>query len=218
MRIRDRIKSDAATFKRLDKREKMLFVWDYYRVPIIAATIVIVLVSIIMLRLGRNDTSLYVVMVNANNEVESTIIYDLLESGGVETENNYIDVETSYTLRYDDVTKTDVDTVEVLAVRFGIGDLDVFAADEAVFESYATKGAFVDLSLFIPAEILQQNEADLYRYKNEDGHEIVGGIWIREGSPMYEAGFYRGDALIGVAALAQNLDNAIVLVKQILVH
>ena len=81
MRIRDRIKSDAATFKRLDKR-KMLFVWDYYRVPIIAATIVIVLVSIIMLRLGRNDTSLYVVMVNANNEVESTIIYDLLKAAG----------------------------------------------------------------------------------------------------------------------------------------
>ena len=63
MRIRDRIKSDAATFKRLDKREKMLFVWDYYRVPIIAATIVIVLVSIIMLRLDAT-TLLYVVMVN----------------------------------------------------------------------------------------------------------------------------------------------------------
>ena len=39
-------------------REKKCSCVDYYRVPIIAATIV-VLVSIIMLRLGRNDLPMW---------------------------------------------------------------------------------------------------------------------------------------------------------------
>ena len=40
-----------------------------------------------------------------------------------------------------------MDTVEVLAVRFELVIWMSLQADEAVFESYATKGAFVDLSL-----------------------------------------------------------------------
>lgn len=216
MRIKDRLRADAVTFQRLDSKDRWLFIWDYYRVPIITVLVVLAVISLILIGLGRNDTVLYVVMVNADDETEKTVVMDLLQDGGVDLDGRNVDVDTSYTLDYDDVTETDVQTVEVLAVRFGIGDLDVFAADEAVFESYAVKDAFIDLSLFIPAEVLEANEADLYRYKNSDGYEIVGGLWIREGSPLHEAGFYSEDALIGVAAMAQNLDNALLLVQQLL--
>ncbi len=216
MRIKDRLRADAVTFQRLDSKDRWLFIWDYYRVPIITVLVVLAVISLVLIGLGRNDTVLYVVMVNADDETEKTVVMDLLQDGGVDLDGRNVDVDTSYTLDYDDVTETDVQTVEVLAVRFGIGDLDVFAADEAVFESYAVKDAFIDLSLFIPAEVLEANEADLYRYKNSDGYEIVGGLWIREGSPLHEAGFYSEDALIGVAAMAQNLDNALLLVQQLL--
>jgi hypothetical protein len=217
MKLINQIKSDMATFRRLDKKKRGLFVWDYYKIPILSAAVILAVLITVLVGIRRADTVLYVVMVNANNEADSSIIPNLLEDNGVDLANRKIDVETNYTLHYDTFADTDAETLQVLAVRFGISDMDVFAADKAVFEKYAAKDAFVDLSLFIPKELLNSHEADLYRYTNSDGHEITGGVWLREGSPLHEAGYYQGDVLIGVVANAENLDNALLLIKQLLV-
>lgn len=214
MKLGDQLKKDFATLQRLDKGKKWLFIWDYYKIPIISIILFFSICFLVVIGVKHNDADLYVVMVNANREIDNSTVPELMEKNGIDLAANKIDVETNYTLKYDQITETDVQTVEVLAVRFGIGDLDVFVADEAVFESYAAKDAFVDLGLFISKELLQSNEANLYRYTNPDGHEKVGGIWLREGSPLHEAGIYDGDVLIGVAALAENLDSALHLIKQ----
>lgn len=216
MRLRDRIMFDRQTFQRLDKKKRWLFIWDYYKIPIISVVLILTVGAIILTGLGRQEADLYVVMVNANKEIDNSVIPELLAENGIDLKDRKIDFETDYTLKYDDITETDVQTVEVLAVRFGIGDLDVFAADKAVFESYAEKDAFIDLSLFISEDDLKSYEADLYRYTNSDGKEIVGGVWLREGSPLHKAGLYHDDVLVGVAALAQNLDNALHLVRQLI--
>ena len=214
MTLAERLRRDAATLRRLDRKKRWLFIWDYYKIPIIFFVLAAVIGLILVTGITHGNADLYVVMVNANSEVESGSVPNLLEKYGIDLADLKIDVETGYALKYDDFTETDVQTVEVLAVRFGIGDLDVFVADEAVFDSYAAKDAFIDLSLFIPEELLKSNEANLYRYKNEDGHEKVGGLWLREGSPLHEAGLYYGDVLIGVAATAENLDSALLFIKQ----
>ena len=56
---------------------------------------------------------------------------------------------------------------------------------------------------------------DLYTCTTEDGNEIVAGIWLHEGSPLHEAGYYTGDVVIGVAANAQNLDPAVEFMKSL---
>ncbi len=216
MNLSNQIKRDKLTFRRLEGNKKWLFIWDYYKIPIISILVVLSIGVLLLVGLNKAKTGLYIVMVNTNSEIDRKTIPHLFEENGIDLAGRKTDVETNYTLRYDDITETDVETVQVLAVRFGIGDLDLFVANEAVFESYAVKDAFVDLSLFIPEELLKENEADLYRYKNTDGHEITGGLWIRKGSPLHNAGFYQEDVLIGAAYLAENLDNALDFIQQLL--
>ena len=104
----------------------------------------------------------------------------------------------------------------MLAALVGIGDLVVFAADEAVFTAYADKDAFVDLSLFIEKEDLAK--AQLY-VRPGDGvqtrAERIDGIRLEAPSPLHEAGYYSGPVIIGIAANARNLDEALAFVKQI---
>ena len=216
MKLSNQIKSDRATYQRLDKKKRWLFIWDYYKIPILSVVAVLAILVIILTSVKPQDTVLNVVMVNADNQVESTIIPDLLKKSGVDLTERKIDIDANYSLKHGEFADTDMQTLEVLGVRFGIGDLDVFTANEDVFKSYAVKDAFVDLSLFIPKDILSAHEADLYRYKNTDGHEIVGGVWLHEGSPLHKAGYYHGDVLIGAVALAENLDNALLLIQQLL--
>ena len=103
--------------------------------------------------------------------------------------------------------------MQVLAALFGIGDLDLFAADEAVFASYASQEAFVDLSLFLEKEDLARHER--YTYPGEGGREIVAGIRLKPGSPLHRAGYYTDEVILGVAANAQNLDPAVAFVKEL---
>ena len=217
MRISERMEKDRERMKTLTTAQKRQFIWDYYKLPIIAAASVVVLMALTLIfNVGRGDTVMYAVLVNANDQADSAVFTQVLEESGMDMSGKEVSVAASYRLGLEGGEVTDVSTVQVLAALFGIGDLDLFAADESVFQSYAVQDAFVDISLFVADDVLAEHEEDLYRYLDSYDHEIVGGIWLREGSPLHEAGYYTGDVLIGAAAQAEHIDEAVAFIKELL--
>ena len=215
--IKTRIRRDIHYLKTLKGRRLREFIWDYYKIPIITVLFLAVTFALGgMLNLNRGDIAMYTVLVNANEGVESPLFDELVTRGGIELGEKTVSVNANYKLGGEFSEAYDVETVQVLAAQFAIGDLDVFAANEEVFALYAQRDAFVDMSLFAEPELLEKFDGDLYTYPNTDGVEIVGGIWLRPGSPLHEAGYYSGDVLIGVVANAQNLDEAVAAVLQIM--
>lgn len=216
MRLKDQICKDRATFQELDAKQRRWFIWDYYKLPILSVLLVLVLaVTGITTAVKSAKTVLTVVMVNANSEMQCDPFTPLLEADGVDMSGRKVDIEARYTLHYDDETLADAQTIEVLAALFGVGDLDVFVADEPVFDSYASQEAFLDLSLFLPADLLEAHSDDLYYGETASGSGVCG-IRLHQNSPLHAAGYYAGDAVIGVAASAQNMDNALAAVRQLL--
>lgn len=216
MKLKQRLLSDVQTVKTLEKGRKWQFIWDYYKVPIITVACGFILVALTLLtNLGRGDIVMYAVLINADPEGDSNSFVQTMENSGTDMNGKTVDVAANYSLRYNSTDLSDGDTIQVLAALFGIGDLDLFVADEPVFTSYVNQEAFVDLSLFIDREYLDSH--DLYTYEGEGGREIVAGIWLREGSPLHKAGYYYGDVVIGIAAGAQNLDPAVEYMKQLVI-
>lgn len=217
--IKSALRRDRAAFRELKGHRRMEFIWDYYKIPIITiAGVLAVFLLTAVFNVGRGEISMYAVLVNADEEAESHVFDELLARGGAQTEGRTVDVVSNYRLGDTYSEAYDAETIQVLAARFAIGDLDLFGADETVFRSYATQDAFVDLSLFIDRELLEQHREDLYTYENSDGFEIVGGIWLREGSPLHQVDYYSGDVLFGIAQKAEHMDEAIVLIRQLLVE
>ena len=217
MKISQRLKKDRERIRSLSPAQKRQFIWDYYKLPVIAAASVVVLAALtLVFNAGRGDTVMYAVLVNADDRADESVFTRLLEEGGMDMTGKEVGVAAGYRLGLEGGEITDVSTVQVLAALFGIGDLDLFAADESVFASYAAQDAFVDISLFVDGGVLAAHEEDLYRYLDSYDHEIVGGIWLRESSPLHEAGYYTGDVLIGAAAQAEHIDEAVAVLKQLL--
>ena len=217
MRLMETLRRDRETLRTLDRKARLQMIWDYYRIPLIGLLCVIVLTALTLgIRISASGTVLYAVFVNAEEGGEKAELDALLSRGGVELKGRTIDIAANYALRYDDPASSYADTVQVLAALFGIGDLDVFAADEPVFTAYADKDAFVDLGLFIEKEDLAK--AQLY-VRPGDGvqtrAERIDGIRLEAPSPLHEAGYYSGPVIIGIAANARNLDEALAFVKQI---
>lgn len=219
MNLKKRWKADREALKKLSGQEKWLFIWDYYRIPLIALGCVMILTAITLLtNAGREEVALYAVFVNSDRTLEepdSTLLDALAERAGIPMEGRAVDVTANLTLGQDLNEAYDAQTVQVLAALFGISDLDLFAADEAVFEGYAQQDAFADLSVLIDRELLAG--ADLYTYTLE-GKTVTGGIVLHSGSALHEAGYYHGDVIVGAAVNAEHLEEAVAVLRQLLVE
>lgn len=219
MNLKKRWKADREALKKLSGQEKWLFIWDYYRIPLIALGCVMILTAITLLtNAGREEVALYAVFVNSDRALEepdSTPLDALAERAGIPMEGRTVDVTANLTLGQDLNEAYDAQTVQVLAALFGISDLDLFAADEAVFEGYAQQDAFADLSVLIDRELLAG--ADLYTYTLE-GKTVTGGIVLHSGSALHEAGYYHGDVIVGAAVNAEHLEEAVAVLRQLLVE
>lgn len=217
MKLRQRWEKDREALKKLSGRDKWLFVWDYYRIPLIAAACVIFLTAVTLLtNAGREEVALYAVFVNTDirlEEPDASALNALAEASGIPMEGKTVDLTANLTLGQTYGEADDAQTVQVLAALFGISDLDLFAADEAVFERYAQQDAFADLSVLIDRELL--DGADVYTY-SVDGKTVTGGIVLHPGSVLHEAGYYHGNVIVGAAVNAENLEEAVAMIRAML--
>ena len=220
MKIKDRIKADAEVLATLSPRSRALFIWDYYKIPIIAAVCALVLVLMAAATwAGKKDVAMYAVFVNTDvsiTQAHPEQLDELLRQGGVDMDGKSIDITADLILGQDEYRETDGQTIQVLAALFGISGLDVFAADKQVFDRYAVQDAFVDLSLLLEPELYQNDRCEPYWYQNSEGREILGGILLKHGSALHHSGYYHEDVVVGVASNAENLDAAVVFLQQLL--
>lgn len=218
MKIKERLRRDKEVLAELDRQGKLLFLWDYYKIPILAAVCVLALALItIATSAGSRPKAMYAVLVNtAGSPGDREMLDRLLSEGGVDMAGRQVDVMADLRLGRELDDGGDAQTVQVLAALFGISGLDLFAADMPVFERYASQGAFADLSLLIDRQVLERHKDDLYYCQTEDGRTVLSGIALHAGSPLHEAGYYLGDVVVGVAASAQNMEEAVILLRQLL--
>ena len=69
---------------------------------------------------------------------------------------------------------------------------------------------------FIPGDVLKRYKDHLYYSEDAEGNRVLSGIWLSGNSLLHEAGYYSGAVLLGVASNAQNLDNSVLMVTQLL--
>lgn len=218
MKLNERIAKDLEIFRTLNQEEKKAFLWDYYKIPILAVVIVAALTVITLVTsTGSRHAAMYAVFVNTSSaEGDRDALDALLEDGGVKLGKKHVDITADLHLGRELNENEDIQTVQVLAALFGISGLDFFASDEAVFEKYAVQDAFADLNLLVDHALLEAHKDDLWYCENTNGERILAGIRIHGDSALHRAGYFTGDALIGVAASAQNMEEALIFLCQLL--
>ena len=219
MKLNERLRTDREVYATLEGKEKLYFIWDYYKIPIIALVCALALLAVSLATgAGAKKTAMYAVFVNSAatvTEPDPEVLNSLLREGGVDMEGRAIDITANLTLGQALDESYDGQTTQVLAAMFGISGLDVFAADKPVFDRYASQDAFMDLSLLIEPELLEAFTGELYYYENSEGRTILGGLVLKPGSPLHQAGYYLGDTVIGIANTAQYSEEARIFLRQL---
>lgn len=213
------IQRELATLRRLKGRQRLHYIWDYYKAPLFALALAVLLIAASVLFWSADkQTALSVVLVNAYQETAGSdpLFTELLAASGKDPERDQIEVDANFKLRFDNATEEDSYTIQALAALFGMGGMDVFVANKEVFDAYVQKDGFENLALWLPPEILEQNEHRLYRCKDTKGGEIVAGVWMDEDSPLLRRGYYPEPVLLGIASQAKNIEMAVTITSLLL--
>ena len=220
MKLNEQLRKDREQFSKLpDRQSRIHFLWDYYKVPIIAAaSIVLLFLFILSTNLKRSDVSLYAVLINNDSllvECDDTVFDRLIEDSGLNLKGKSADINDRFFLSMENNDNEDAETLQVLSAMFALDEIDLFVADKEHFDLFGQESAFNDLSAVIPLELQQKHEDMLYRYKNSSGNTILGGIILKEGSPLHEAGYYHNEVILGMAANCGNPEAAEAVIKML---
>lgn len=221
MKLSERIQRDREQFRRLpDRNSRIHFLWDYYKIPILAFISLIVIVLIVTIgNLGRKGTAMHVVLLNSDSsltECDSTIFDKVLEEGTIDLKNRKTDINDKLSIGRGNDEAADIETLQVLSALFMVSDLDLYVADPYYFDYFSSNGALCDLSTLIDKDILERHAEDLHYIEDGNGNTVLAGIVLHKGSLIHQAGYYHDDVILGMAANAGNADVAIEFIRLLL--
>ena len=204
MNLTKQIAKDKEQFEKLpDKKSRITFIWDYYKVPIIAAfTLLCFLAVIISTNLKRSDVSVYAVLINSDSliaECDDTVFDELFKETDLDLKGRHADINDRFFLGMKDNDSEDAETLQVLSAMFSLDEIDIYVADREHFDLFCKEGAFEDLGSIIPEETQKKNENMLYRYEESSGKTTIAGIILKEDSPLHKAGYYHNEVILGMA-------------------
>ena len=221
MRLLDQIRKDRKQLQELpDRQSRLQFIWDYYKIPILAVLFIVTVALIGMINAGRNaDVVMRAVLLNSDaviSECDETPFSKMFEDAGVDMKGKKVEVNDKLSLERDYTSDEDGQTLQVIAAMLTMGDLDLFVADEKQFARFSEEGVFADLNKLIEKEILDRFAEDVYRTIDSQGNEMIAGIVLHEDSPLHKAGYYHENVILGVVSSGNDMEEAIVFVKQFL--
>ena len=209
MDVRSAIALQRKRFRTLPPKKKWEHIVEYYKGWLLLGVILLAIAGYsIYTAQTRKEPILYVTMVNTSN-CDGDAFQGFLEEVGMDSRKSCVDMNAALKLNLRSPSVQDAQTMEVLYALFGTGNLDLFAADEEVFNFFAQGGMLTDLRDCLPDSFLQANKDRLYTVVlPSSGEEIVVGIYPPADSRFCRAGYYAYAAPIGVVTNTINLGTA----------
>lgn len=163
--LADVIKERHRAFKELRPAEKVGFIWDYYKIPILLFLLIAgALGSLLYHYIFENQkTILYGMAVNVYADDEETVklpsLYlDYAEASAKEYEMLF-DSSLFMGVEYGVESEADYGTVVKLSTTIGARALDFLICDQYTFESYEAVAGFYDLKELLPTDLYDQLDA-----------------------------------------------------------
>ncbi len=203
---------------------KLSYIWDYYKIPILAIVIgIAAIVSIVRAIISNNyNTSLYVSYVNCISvdlRDDTRILNNsLTEWLGIDGRKNRVRVDGYYTINPDSFTEETYTSSEKLNIMVVTQTSDCYIGDDVFTNLWAKSEYLRDLSVFLPAELLDKVSDRLVYYTDtESGFKRVVGIDLA-GLPFMTdvLGIGIEHPIFSVVVNAPNPDNCITFLEHIL--
>ncbi len=187
--------------REMSGKERVKYIWDYYKFPILAVIAAIIGVALIIRHfVTYKDPVLEILMVNSMNSAEETddLFYDFMSDYGHDPSSEEILINNNLDLVIGD--SSFFQQQGSLDMLMATHVYSIFFADRDVFDYYAENGSLRDLREFVSEEILAAYEGSLvYAVDTESGATYPCGIMLSatDNAFLSQSGLY-DDCVFGI--------------------
>lgn len=210
---------DKRTYKQvtanMTKKEKLSYIWSYYKFHITAAVIaIVVIINIASSILNRKDCVLEIKLAGSGMDTESLI--KLQENAEAQLVKNKKRQEMSFSFIADQgANGTSIRGNQQLVLPISAGELDLVVLPKGGFEAVAAQGALVDLQSLTGLSGNSSNDLKFLNFKNEEsgGLEKAYGIDMNCFPISKQFNFAESNMVIGVLDNSKNKEMAVEFIK-----
>lgn len=215
--------SYKVNWKNLTGKDKLEYVWEYYRIPIVLIACVLIFISSMWVKFStESDQLLNLLMINSNlSEAPSQNSFqEFFEENGYQLFENAVEcnISLNFTAGKDqrDHEILNMENYQLLSTWILSGDYDVFLGTGEPFSNIAKQGALMDLSEILSEDTLNKYE-DVMLYVDKDGkiEPYPCAVYIKDHRWLSENGGYE-ECYLGILKGGQNQDAAIKFVEYLL--
>ena len=207
--------SERKAFKAMSAGEKLEHIWEYYKLVLFGIIVALILIIYVVSKLLSPDPEsiLNVTLVNANSmmvEEGEDVFFRYLVEHDYDTRRETIAVNDALHVNRNEVSESSSVGIQALAAMTLVGEIDLLAGDEGVFEILAVGNGMMEMDSILPEELMEKYRGSLYTVKVEEtGEEHTCGIRLPAGNPLEQDGYYFGpDTLVGIPYTAVHQDMA----------
>lgn len=177
MAVSDEIKEQKSKFKNMTGREKASYIWDYYKIHIIAGLIIIIFGSVLIRDIRENNkpTYLYAVFINSNFAVDTsnTLEDDYIRCMDIDTdkEHAYFSYDINFSDNYFDTTF--IAYQQKLVALYEAKDLDIVVGPVGIMETSADCNGYGNLEELLPSDLLDELTEKGYEFYTYSGRKYT---------------------------------------------
>ena len=185
MPVNDDIRAENSKLKNMTAKEKLLYIWDYYKLPIILGIVFVVFVFFLVKDLISNNRETYLTacILNSNYtyETDSSLVNEYVNFSGVDTEAMQLNMDFSMHIDLNAADQMSLAYQQKIMALFAAKEIDVMVGDQNIIHSYANAEAFCNLTELLPADLATELEQKGYTYYTatyEDGTTAPVGLYM----------------------------------------
>lgn len=220
------LKEDLAEEKerlgRMTWAQKREHIWEYYKVQIISAIVLIAAtVGIIyMYKLNDYENVFYTVVIDGGmagmSDNQDALTAGFTEYLGIDGKDERVFFDNNYTLTY--ISSIDQDpylSAEKIMTQIATGSIDAIIADKAQINGFSTvsESAYIDLSICLTEEEFAAVKDHIVYYKLKDGTEIPNVLDLSGTKIVTEMGLTVNNPCFGITISAPNSENGIKFIR-----
>lgn len=220
--IKDSIKEERTKLKDMAFKDKIWYIWEYYKFPILGAVIGVFLITSIGSAIygNRFETALSCIILNSRIDGGEDTLFEYIDQDfrqymGI-PEDVKIELDATMNLSFEDSSMNEFTYAQLAKIGAMVSsrELDVMIGTPDIIDHYGALGGYEDLEKLLPAEVYQVVKADLYTVKNqENGQEIACGLLLENTDFAKNTGLILDKPVLGIVSSSTHTDTAVGLIR-----
>lgn len=207
-------REEPKKFRELTWKQKLTYIWDYHRWPILVITLVLVISGISLPQFIENhkEAALYAVFVNTQivDQDSTTLMDDFVREENIDMDGKRIVLDTSLIINRDRGDTTSMQCNQKLLALYAANSLDVLLCDEENFQFYAANNCFYNLKDILPEEIFKKYEPYMLSCDTDDSDKpVYYGISVKTSKVLADEKAYIVDPIFTISKNVNQPENAI---------